>query len=279
MARYLNPKIDLIFKRIFGEHERIVKSFLNAILPLKLNEQIVSLHYLPSEQVPIIPERKRSIVDVKCVDQQGKIFIVEMQVEWIPEFIQRMLFTTSTAYVQQLPKGGDYHLLQPVYGVALLANDFDQENKDQWYHHYQMVNVKDTNKTIDGLQLVFIELKKFESKRLRDRTLQNLWLRFMSEIDEYTQDIPEEILAVSEIQEAVTFLQESSYTPSELNYYQEYWDIVSTEKTIFASKFRAGKAEGKEERSIEIARAMLQEGVALEIIEKVTGLSIDDIQK
>ncbi|MCE3239449.1 MAG: hypothetical protein K0R24_2430, partial [Gammaproteobacteria bacterium] len=33
MARYLNPKIDLIFKRIFGEHERIVKSFLNAILP------------------------------------------------------------------------------------------------------------------------------------------------------------------------------------------------------------------------------------------------------
>ena len=287
MARYLNPKIDLIFKRIFGEHERIVKSFLNAILPLKPNEQIVSLNYLPTEQVPIIPERKRAIVDVKCVDQQGKIFIVEMQVEWIPEFIQRMLFNTSTAYVQQLPKGGDYHLLQPVYGVALLAADFDKKNKDQWYHHYQMVNVKDTNKTIDGLQLVFIELNKFKSKRLQDRTVQNLWLRFMSEIDEHTMEIPQEILAVNEIQEAAVFLQESSYTPGELNYYQEYWDIVSTEKTIFASKFRAGKAEGikegeikgKTERSVEVARAMLQEGIALEIIAKVTGLSIDDIQK
>jgi predicted transposase/invertase (TIGR01784 family) len=97
----------------------------------------------------------------------------------------------------------------------------------------------------------------------------------MSEIDEHTREIPQEILAVSEIQEAVTFLQESSYTPGELNYYQEYWDIVSTEKTIFASKFRAGKAEGK----IEVARAMLHEGIASQIIEKVTGLSIDDIQK
>jgi predicted transposase/invertase (TIGR01784 family) len=82
------------------------------------------------------------------------------------------------------------------------------------------------------------------------------------------------MLAVSEIQEAVTFLQESSYTPRELNYYQDYWDIVSTEKTIFASKFRAGKAEGK----AEVARAMLQEGIPLEIIKKVTGSSIDDIQ-
>ena len=35
MARYLKPTSDLVFKRIFGEHEKIVKSFLNAILPLK----------------------------------------------------------------------------------------------------------------------------------------------------------------------------------------------------------------------------------------------------
>ena len=273
MARYLNPKIDLVFKRIFGEHEKIVKSFLNAILPLKPNEQIVSLSYLPTEQVPRIPERKRSIVDVKCIDQQGQIFIVEMQVEWIPEFMQRMLFNTSTVYVQQLPKGGEYHLLQPVYGVALLASDFDQENKDQWYHHYKMVNIKDTNKTIEGLQLVFIELNKFKSHRLRDRTIQNLWLRFMSEIDEYTTEIPEEILAIGEIQEAASLLQESAYTPGQLQYYQDYWDVVSTEKTMMASKFRAGKAEGK----AEVARALLKEGMTLQMVSKVTGVSIDDL--
>ena len=54
MARYLKPTSDLVFKRIFGEHEKIVKSFLNAILPLKNDEKIVSLSYLPTEQIPVL---------------------------------------------------------------------------------------------------------------------------------------------------------------------------------------------------------------------------------
>jgi predicted transposase/invertase (TIGR01784 family) len=205
-----------------------------------------------------------------------------MQVEWIPEFMQRMLFNTSTAYVQQLPRGMEYHLLQPVYGVALLASDFDKDNTDQWYHHYKMVNVKDTNKTIEGLQLVFIELNKFKSNRLHDRTLQNLWLRFMSEIDEHTIKIPEEILAVDEIQEAAALLQESAYTPGQLQYYQEYWDVVSTERTMMVSKFKAGKAEGLSEGikkgKAEVARALLKEGMTLQTVAKVTGMLIDDLR-
>ena len=77
MPRYLDPKSDLVFKKIFGEHPHLLKSFLNAILPLPDDRQIVELEYLPSEQVPTIPEFKRTIVDVKCRDQQGQIFIVE----------------------------------------------------------------------------------------------------------------------------------------------------------------------------------------------------------
>ena len=97
MSRYLNPQSDLVFKRVFGEHKRLLLSFLNAILPLEANQQIVSLEYLSAEQAPQLPELKRPIVDVKCTDQQGRIFIVEMQIEWVTEFMQRMLFNTSTA--------------------------------------------------------------------------------------------------------------------------------------------------------------------------------------
>ena len=31
--RYLDPRNDLVFKRIFGEHPQILRSFLNALLP------------------------------------------------------------------------------------------------------------------------------------------------------------------------------------------------------------------------------------------------------
>jgi len=281
MPRYLNPRSDLVFKKIFGEHKRILKSFLNAILPLEPSQKIVSLDYLSAEQAPVIPELKRPIVDVKCTDQEGRIFIVEMQIEWVTEFMQRMLFNTSTAYVKQLPKGSDYHLLQPVYGLALLAEDFDTTG-NQWYHHYKIVNIENTQKTIEGLQLIFIELKKFKTHRRVEKTLQTLWLRFMSEIDEHTLTLPDEMLSVQEIGEAASLSEEAGYTPAELSYYDAYWDSVSTEKTLISGKYAEGKAEGKAEgraeEKMENARVMLQENISEETVKKVTGLSLEILQ-
>ena len=50
--KYLNPRADLTFKRIFGEHPDLVISLLNALLPLKAGEEIREIEYLPSEMVP-----------------------------------------------------------------------------------------------------------------------------------------------------------------------------------------------------------------------------------
>jgi hypothetical protein len=65
--RYLDPKNDLTFKKVFGQHPHLLKSFLNALLPLEPDAQIEELEYLPSELVPEIPEVRNSIVDVRCV--------------------------------------------------------------------------------------------------------------------------------------------------------------------------------------------------------------------
>lgn len=113
--KYLNPRADLTFKRIFGEHPDLVISLLNALLPLKVGEEITEIEYLPSELVPDNPLRKFSIVDVRCRDMQGRHFLVEMQMLWSPEFRQRVLFNASKAYVRQLDTGEGYGLLQPVY--------------------------------------------------------------------------------------------------------------------------------------------------------------------
>jgi predicted transposase/invertase (TIGR01784 family) len=139
MSRYLDPRADVVFKRIFGEHPHLLISFLNAVLPLAEGRKIVTLTYLPSELVPKIPTLKRTITDVRCTDDQGRVFIVEMQINWTDSFKQRLLFETSQAYVKQLEKGEDYHLLEPVYGLGLISASFDKS--EQWYYHYQWVNV------------------------------------------------------------------------------------------------------------------------------------------
>lgn len=68
MAKYLDPKADLTFKKVFGEHADLLKSFLNALQPLKPGQEIESLEYIPNELVPENPGKKNSIVDVRCTD-------------------------------------------------------------------------------------------------------------------------------------------------------------------------------------------------------------------
>jgi predicted transposase/invertase (TIGR01784 family) len=280
MSRYLDPKTDIVFKKIFGEHKHLLKSFLNAVLPLPDDGLIVSLEYLSPEQVPTIPVLKRPIVDVKCTDKQGRIFIVEMQIEWTDGFMQRMLFNTSHAYVKQLKKGQEYHLLQPVYGLALLAENF-QHDTQEWYHYYKMVNIQDTEKTIEGLQLVFIELKKFQPAAYHQKKLQALWLRFMA-LNEKTSEVPPELLVMPEIKEAVQLLEASAYTPAELEYYDKYWDSVSCEKTLISERFEQGIQQGIQQgihqRNFEIINNLKAKGFPLNDITQITGMSSEEIQ-
>ena len=160
MPRYLDPKSDLVFKKIFGNHPNLLKDFLNAILPLPQDCVIESLTYLQPEHIPDLPAFKNSIVDVRCLDNHDRHFIVEMQLQWTSDFMKRMLFNTATTYARQLKKGEDYEFLSPVYGVALLDAIFSQDQ--EWFHHYRMTNANDRSKSLEDIQLVLIELPKFK---------------------------------------------------------------------------------------------------------------------
>ena len=91
MSRYLDPKADIVFKKIFAEHPHLLISFLNAVLPLTPDQHILTLEYLPSELVPRIPGFKSTIVDVRCTDKQGRLFIVEMQIDGLGTLINNIV--------------------------------------------------------------------------------------------------------------------------------------------------------------------------------------------
>ena len=273
MSRYLDPKADVVFKKIFGEHPHLLRSFLNAVLPLDVNHQIVSLEYLQVEQIPHIPTFKRTIADVKCMDSHGRVFIVEMQIDWTSSFKQRLLFGTSQAVVKQLEKCEVYQLLQPVYGLGIVADTFDKSSLE-WYHHYQLVKTGGQSADIiEHLQLIFIELPKFPAQSPDEKRLKLLWLRFLREINERTITVSKDLLDVPEISEAVTLSEESAYSVGELNSYEAYWDAVRTEKTLMLGKYEEGLARGKAEGKIEMVKAMILQGIPLNIISSVSGMS------
>ncbi len=283
MSKYLDPRSDLVFKRIFGDHPHLLKSFLNSVLPLPLDAPIDSLEYLSTEQVPEIPTFKRTIVDVKCIDRQGRIFIVEMQMEWVNGFMQRMLFNAGRAYIKQLKKGEDYVSLYPVYALGILNSVFDPD--EAWYHHYKIVNIEDTKKQLKGLEFVFLELPKFKARTREEKKLAILWLRFLSELNEQTQEVSPDLLAVPEIKEACALAEETAYSKEELEVYCSYWDQVSTEKTLMSGSRSEGKAEGIAEGEAKvlannriIAKKLISKGMLVADISAITGLSIDEVE-
>nr|WP_303925979.1 Rpn family recombination-promoting nuclease/putative transposase [Bacteroides intestinalis] len=279
--KYLDPKADLTFKRVFGEHPDLVMSLLNALLPLTAGQEITDIEYLPSEMVPENPLRKNSIVDVRCKDKTGRQFIVEMQMIWSPEFKQRVLFNASKAYVRQMNAGEQYELLQPVYSLNLV-NEIFEPSLEGYYHHYQMIHVENSDKVIDGLQLIFVELPKFTPHSYSEKKMQVLWLRYLTEINEKTREVPEELMANSEVKKAVNALEISAFTDAQLAGYEKFWDIISVEKTLYNSAERRGMAQGMaqgkaEERHL-IAINLKKQGVSFEIISQCTGLPVKEIE-
>ncbi len=232
----------MTFKKIFGEHPHLLKSLLNGLLPIE--DEIESLEYLSPEQVPEIPVFKNTIVDVRCRDVKGRQFIVEMQILWTDSFKYRVLFNASKAYVRQLERGGEYKILQPVYVLSLVDEIFLPE-MENYYHHYKIVHLDDSDEQIEGLEFIFVELPKFEPKSMELKRLGVLWLRFMSEINEKTERIPEDFQEVDEVQEALQYLQESAFNPNQLEYYDKYWDAISSERTRIMDSMRKGMAQGE----------------------------------
>ncbi len=280
--RYLDPKNDLTFKRIFGEHPHLLKSFLNAVMPLAEGKKIVSLAYLPAELVPEIPIFKNSIVDVRCVDEKGQQFIVEMQMLWTDSFKSRVLFNASKAYIRQVGKGIQYKGLQPVYSLNIINENFDNKS-DNYLHHYKIIHTQEREKVIEGLEFIFIELPKFQSKNFTDKRLQVLWLRFLSEISDQQEGISSDFLDVPELKEASELILESALSKGELETYDKYWDSISTERTIRADSFETGLEQGIEQgieqEKLIIVRNALNMGLSTPDIAKLTGLSEQDIER
>ena len=265
------------------------------------------MEYLPAEMVPENPLRKNSIVDVRCKDARGRQFIVEMQMVWSQEFKMRVLFNASKAYVRQLGEGQDYELLQPVYSLNLV-NEIFEPDMEQYYHYYRLVHSERTDKVIDGLHLIFIELPKFKPHNYSEKKMQVLWLRYLTEITERTRQAPQELLDNPEVKKALTELEESAFTDAELLGYDKFWDIISVERTLIGSVkrrydegLRKGLAEGMEkgiaegmqkglekgiekglekgraEERLQIARNMKQLGMPMEAIAGATGLTAEEI--
>ena len=289
--KYLDPKADVTFKLVFGEHPDLVTSLLNALLPLDEDGQITHVEYLTPEMVPENPGKKYSVVDVRCTDQQKRQFIVEMQLYWNPYFQQRVLLNASKAVVRQLDKGESYSLIQPVYCLSLINDIGFESGPDEFYHDYAIVNTQHPERRIEGLRLVFVELPKFTPKTIMEKKMAVLWLRFLTEIGEKHNGAPAELLDNELTSKALGIVEKSAMSDAQLYAYERFWMAVYDEQAIAEGRYfkgreegraegrEEGRAEGRNDEKLDTARRMKNDGMPVELISKYTGLTVNEIER
>ena len=276
--KYFSPVTDITFRKVFGEHIDLAASLLKAFLPLEDGRVITDIQYVPPEMMPENPLRKNSIVDVRCEDSAGTTFLVEMQLNWDSDFMQRVVFNTSKAYVKQLDKGKPFHLLQPVYSLNFVQGDL-HKGLSEWYHPYQLVHVYHSDRVFDGLSIVFAEMGKYQQMEVKGHTKKDLWMRYFTEMTEKTRKPAPELLADPEVAKAIELLEVINYNEAEQEIYDRYWDAVSVEATWKSIGWRDGEKAGVEKEKRQLALNMLAEGFEPAVVAKITSLTIEEIQK
>jgi predicted transposase/invertase (TIGR01784 family) len=300
MAKYLNPKVDLTFKKVFGEHPNLVKSLLNALLPLPEGMTIETVEYLTGESIPDNPAKKLSIVDVRCKDNYGRGFIVEMQNLWNSQFFQRTLFNATSMYSKQLEEGNPFDELKDVYSLALVNSEaFDYKDDEGYMQEFYITNKKHPDDKRHDLVLIFVELQKFKPSDRGSRAIKDLWLKYLTEIDEKTQEADAELLENPEISQALKIVEKSAYSDADLYVYNDYLLEIMSQHHSMKTKWEdgllegekrgraegraeglaEGLAEGAKQQAVSIARKMLAKGLSIDEVSEMTGLTPDEISK
>jgi predicted transposase/invertase (TIGR01784 family) len=261
--RYINPKTDFGFKKIFGSEEskEILISFLNAII-YENQEIIDDLEIIDPYQAPEIKGRKYTYLDVKARLKDGTKVIIEMQLLNAEFFEKRILYNTAKAYALQLSKGQEYPQLTPV--IAVTITDFILFKEFPAYRSCFVL--KETTYLTDYLEkdfkLIFVELTKFEKPIEELESLAEKWIYFLKSANKI-ESIPDNIKTISSLERAFEIAERSNLTELELDeVIKEEMFIEEQKGAITLAKkegIEEGKQEGRQEGKIELIMMLLNQ--------------------
>jgi predicted transposase/invertase (TIGR01784 family) len=277
MIRYLDPRNDLAFKKIFGteKNKDILIGFLNDVLNKRGEDEILDVLFLNSTQLPLISEKKQNIIDVLCTDEKGIQYIVEMQVAKVGGFDKRALFYLAKTYACQLQGGQGYSALKDVIFLAIV--DFIMFPEEACKSTHQLLNIVSYLRHLKDFSFTFVELPKFNKPIEELTTREDKWYYFFKHTNE-----PENMDKLVEnsplVKKAYHELSAHNWTHDELVAYEAIAkidrDALARESLIKEESFEEGKKEG----ALVIAKNLLAKGLPAETIIEVTGLSREEIE-
>ncbi len=275
MTYLLSPKVDFVFKRIFGneKHTNILISFLNAVM--KPIDPIKSVQIRNSDIEKEHIEDKYSRLDIKAITNNGEHINIEIQVKNEYNMIKRSLYYWSKMFENQIVEGDNYDKLSKTVCINIL--DFKYLKSDNFHNTYRLKEITTNEELTDSMELHFIEIPKL---RKLDNTeeisdMLEAWIAF---IQSPASSVVEKLeMSKKEIKEAKDELLRLSGDDKERERYEMRKESLLEQNSLLANAEKKGIEKGRQEGIIEIAKNLILNGLDNDLIIKSTGLSLKEI--
>lgn len=289
--KFLDVKTDFAFKKVFGSvtSKDILINFLNSIIDFDNARTIKDLIIVDPYSIPLLRGMKDTYVDVKAELDDGSQVIIEMQVLNHEGLEKRILYNAAKNYSIQLKKGDAYHLLNPV--IALTITDFILfKNNQELINNFKLIEKKQFIEYSDDIELIFIELPKYQKTEAELDTVQDKWLYFIKNAGSLDY-IPKNLN--QELEKAFNIANEANLSAEELELQHKKKDWIYIQKNSIELATRTGLQQGLEQgleqglqqgllqgESDAIIKMVLNAhkmGLAMQTISELTGLNEDKI--
>ena len=254
-GKFLDPKNDIAFKKIFGteKNKDILIHFLNDVLVFKEKRPIVEVTFLKTIQDPEIAAKKTSIVDILCRDDKGSTYIVEMQVAGTTGFEKRAQYYASKAYCSQANIGDKYQDLKEVIFLAI-ADYIMFPIKKQYKSDHVILDKETYEHDLKDFSFTFIELPKFTKTVDELTTLQEKWCYFFRHAEDISPEDLKTLIGEDGIIEKVSLELDSFYwNEKELLAYEQAEKAKYDYLSSLNKKFEDGRVEERAKAELEKA--------------------------
>ncbi len=280
--RYI--RFDWAAKRILRDKANF--SVLEGFVSVLLNQEIKIEEILESEGNQEQEDSKFNRVDIMAKNDKGELIIIEIQLSRQVHYLERILFGVGKAISDHITKGDSYKNVKKVYSISILY--FDLGEGDDYIYHGQTV--------FRGVHTgdVF-ELSERDRNLLNMRSPKEVFPEYyLIRVNEFDK------VATTPLEEWIDYLKNGNVRPDtttpglkeaneKLNYmqmsreerlaYEHYLDNLRIEEDCLESAKLEGRAEGRAEAQIEMAKNLKSMGIPSDVITKATGLSPEDINR
>ena len=293
----LTLRNDYLFKRLLGseENKACLQDLLECILDIPVGA-IEGLELLDKELAKDTVSDKTGILDVKLKLTNGTVIDIEIQASWNASFVKRTLFYWSKMYIEGFKEGQAYNSLHKCITINIIADGF---NLNDAVHSEYLLQEKEVHTMLtDVLEIHFLDLQAAkraneEGKEESKRSQLINWLKFIGTSDKKERAmIAMKSPILQMLNEQIDVL---TLSPVERKLYESRMKLKSDITTISETQFSAGVergkslglaegkslglAEGSRQKALETARLMKQASCEITFIEKMTGLSKEEVEK